>query len=545
MIIWNMEATETLNSQQTRTFKKQFEDDGFIGPLPVMSGKDAVVAARRLPKSNLKGWDKSYAASFPEYYSIASKPEILDVVAAILGDDIMLWGSSLVVRKPGKVHPWHSDIETTGGIGRTVSVWVGLDYVNKNSSLQVISHSHSLGVSIQELRQKEALNRNAITPNQVLSWAKELDSRCKLVACSMKNGDALFFDGNTWHGTDNINLMGTRVALLLQYATPDRPIRIPDFNHLDWPFRFHETPLPPCIMVRGSDTGFVNNIVEPPASSSWIHQLELPLADNPETGWQTHPIYAGSTWSMDWMACHASVLSPGKRPHPPHSHREEEVLVVLDGEAAIMAGQGESQTREILQRGTFVYYPDGHVHTIKNDSDSSITYLMFKWRSLVQHTENTSLPHGTHGIPDPRRNGTKEHVSDWKVNKLFEGPTKYLHKFRAHMSTLLPNGGYEPHSDPYDVALLVLSGTVETIGRSVGPNSVVFYAAGEPHGIRNVGEVNAVYLVFEFHGARTEGHARGILDKLLWPVQSQLVRMLPPIGLKIVRKGLAIIRQFR
>ncbi|MEX1013808.1 MAG: hypothetical protein WDZ80_01445, partial [Candidatus Paceibacterota bacterium] len=126
---------------------------------------------------------------------------------------------------------------------------------------------------------------------------------------------------------------------------------------------------------------------------------------------------------------------------------------------------------------------------------------------------------------------------------LFEGPTKYLHKFRAHMSTLLPNGGYEPHSDPYDVALLVLSGTVETIGRSVGPNSVVFYAAGEPHGIRNVGEVNAAYLVFEFHGCRTEGHGKGVWDELLWPIQSLLVRILPPIGLKGARKGLAIIRQ--
>ncbi|MEX2395388.1 MAG: cupin domain-containing protein, partial [Balneolales bacterium] len=452
-----MNNAETLNSRKTERFNKQFDEEGFFGPLPVMSGKDAVVAARRLPKSNRNGWDKSFAATYPEYYTIATKPEILDGVAAILGEDIMLWGASVVVRKPGKVHPWHSDIETTGGVGRTVSVWVGLDYVNRNSSLQVISRSHSLGVSIQELRQKEALNRKAVTANQVLAWAKERDTRSELVVCSMKNGDALFFDGNIWHGTDNSNLMGTRAALLLQYATPDRPIRIPDFKNLDWPFRFHETPRPPCIMVRGSDTGFINNMVEPPSSSSWVHQLDLPLAENSETGWQTHRIHAGSFQCMDWMACHASVLSPGEIPHSPHSHKEEEILVVLDGEATLLVGQGEGQTVELLQRGAFTYYPAGHVHTIRNYSNSPITYLMFKWRSMVHNTEKTSLPQWIHRKPVPVLNGTKESVPNWVVNKLMEGPTKYLHEFRVHMSTLLPCGGYEPHSDSYDVALLVLS----------------------------------------------------------------------------------------
>ena len=39
-----------------------------------------------------------------------------------------------------------------------------------------------------------------------------------------------------------------------------------------------------------------------------------------------------------------------------------------------------------------------------------------------------------------------------------------------------------PHTDPYDVAIVLLSGTVETMGRTVEGNGVIYYSAAEPHG---------------------------------------------------------------
>ena len=49
------------------------------------------------------------------------------------------------------------------------------------------------------------------------------------------------------------------------------------------------------------------------------------------------------------------------------------------------------------------------------------------------------------------------------------------------------------------MAIVVLEGEVETLGKRVGPHGVIFYAAGEPHGMRNAGNVIARYIVFEFH----------------------------------------------
>jgi hypothetical protein len=59
------------------------------------------------------------------------------------------------------------------------------------------------------------------------------------------------------------------------------------------------------------------------------------------------------------------------------------------------------------------------------------------------------------------------------------------------------------------VAIVVMSGTVQSLGRIVGSPGVIYYAAGEPHGMTNIGDAPARYLVFEFHPAEA---GRGIPD---------------------------------
>jgi mannose-6-phosphate isomerase-like protein (cupin superfamily) len=49
---------------------------------------------------------------------------------------------------------------------------------------------------------------------------------------------------------------------------------------------------------------------------------------------------------------------------------------------------------------------------------------------------------------------------------------------------------------------------VETLGKRAGPNSVFFYPAGTLHGMRNVGNTPARYVVFEFHARRWRNAAR-------------------------------------
>jgi len=541
-----MENTGTILNDADQVFKEQFEINGFAGPVKIFPGALAEKLSKQLSKSASPVWSKGHAVSSRDYYDIATNPAILDHVSVILGEDVILWGASMVSRQPGNVHPWHSDMETVGGTGRTVSVWLGLDNVNYNLSLQVIRHSHKFGVTVQEMRHKTGIDRSDVKPELVLKWAKEMDSRAKLLTCSMNNGDAIFFDGNLWHGTDNLNLTGTRKALLIQYASPDRLIQAPSYKHLDWPFQFRDDIRPPCLMVKGSDKFGLNDIVEPPSSSSniksWIVQLDLPLQDDKEKGWKPHHIHYGFSPAMDTLTCHVSVLSPGRTPHPPHRHPEEEILIVLDGKATILIGDDVDQQSKTMHRGEFVYYPGGQTHTIRNDSNSNITYLMFKWHNKNVKQSGDLLQ--TSIVNQSNENGPSRNFESrsWTVRRLLQGKTEHLSKLHSHMSILKPGGGYEPHADNYDVALLVLSGTVETLGRKVGPNGVIFYFTGEPHGIKNIGDDNAYYLVFEFHAGTHQKNLKRLIKKAVWIILGYTSRILPPPMRIKARKTLSSLR---
>jgi mannose-6-phosphate isomerase-like protein (cupin superfamily) len=232
--------------------------------------------------------------------------------------------------------------------------------------------------------------------------------------------------------------------------------------------------------------------------SSQVTPVALPLAEQPGGGWQPYQLFGGPTAVVDYMNCHVSVLSGGHCPHPPHVHDEEELLIILDGEAELVISDKASANGARMERvrpGSFAYYPAHQHHTIRNGGTAPVTYMMFKWR--VAGTKPAQNPLGTgvfqYGSDDEKA------VTGWEIEKVMEGPTEFLGKLHCHLSRLAPGAGYEPHVDAYDGAIIVLSGRVESLGQEAGPYDVIYFAAGEKHGMRNVGSKPARYLVFEFH----------------------------------------------
>jgi uncharacterized cupin superfamily protein len=254
----------------------------------------------------------------------------------------------------------------------------------------------------------------------------------------------------------------------------------------------------------------VNRVVPPPEAASdnqtpgdrldnVVYPLHLPLPLEPSADWQPFHIFRGSTPNIAGIGCHVSALAPGRSPHPPHHHPEEELLLLLRGSVdLVLPDAGDPDCRHTrLQPGEFVYYPGGFAHTLQNCGDEAANYLMFKW-----HGEPTRAPAP---LPFDRfrpfaQPAADEVASGWRAHVLFEGPTRFLSKLHCHVSELAVGGGYEPHVDEHDVAIILFEGEVETIGHRVESHAVIFHAAGQTHGIRNVGAVPARYLVFEFHG---------------------------------------------
>jgi mannose-6-phosphate isomerase-like protein (cupin superfamily) len=461
---------------------------------------------RRSQNRPLLDWRKSWAAVSPAYYAAARNDRVLDVVELLLGEDVVLWGASLIRRRPGDVHVWHTDIESSAPSAETVTVWVGLANTDQRSSLKVVRGSHRFGVTLQEARHRRGRGREDVLDTEVASWAREIDDQSAVVQLDTGDGEAMFFDGRIWHGSENVRRVGTRYALLLQYATPRTAIRMPGPQRFEWPFDLDRAPRAPCILVSGRDDGGVNRIVPPPvgggqdstALSSRVHGLDLPLERDVETGWKPHGLFRGSTADIGDLRCHVSVLEPGRSPHAPHRHDAEELLVIIDGQAELLVEDGGDPSgirRHVVGSGTFAYYPVGFAHTIENTSAEPVTYCMLKWKGDAR---DVATPLEARVVPlEPAADPT---TGERAITDVLDGETTYLRHLHAHATTLPPGVGYEPHRDSYDVGIVTLAGRVETLGDQVDAPGVVFYAAGEPHGMRNVGDEPAHYLVFELHG---------------------------------------------
>ena len=84
----------------------EFVRDGFLGPVPLFTSAQCELIINHFRSGNVPppiGWNKGAAASDPLLYNFATAPALVNHLRTLLGDNILLWGASLVVREPGHV----------------------------------------------------------------------------------------------------------------------------------------------------------------------------------------------------------------------------------------------------------------------------------------------------------------------------------------------------------------------------------------------------------------------------------------------------------
>jgi mannose-6-phosphate isomerase-like protein (cupin superfamily) len=483
------------------TVTELFARDGFVGPLPLLEPHQCGALVNWLtgPQAPAPAvWLKGGAVTDWRLSKLGAHPRLMAMLKPILGRDIILWGAKLIVRKPGQVHLWHVDAETSAPGGRYVTAWIGLHNTSGDSGIRMIAGSHRCRRTLEQFQADEDRSRNETSNEDALAWAKSENPGAWLAEPEAANGDVILFDGRMWHGSHNRLSDKTRYALLLQFAAAESPVRILSQG---------EERRAPSILVHGQAISSTNWLVPPappPAKrrerlASEVHQLTLPLPENPEAGWQRYPLFLGSTPVLASLSCHAAVLSPGHSPHPPHAHQDEELLLVLAGEADLLTADRpsyEDATAVRVKAGDFAYYHALQHHTIRNASRAPVTYLMFRWHGRIPSVGGKPLrSHIFRSPPEAPVEGGRP----FTTRALFGARTRWLGRLHCHTSRVEAGGGYAVHTDPYDVAMVILSGRVETLGREVGSGGVIFYPKGERHGLRNVGDQAARYIVFEFH----------------------------------------------
>jgi hypothetical protein len=165
------------NLETMRRERESFGRDGFIGPITLFTSAQCELILRHFrhgdPPTPLN-WEKGRAASDRFVFGLATRPALLARLRLLLGNDILLWGASLITREPNQIHPWHCDIESYALGGGLVSVWIGIENTSRESALQLITRSHAIGKTIQQVAHKNGLRRGEASTATVLDWARTI-----------------------------------------------------------------------------------------------------------------------------------------------------------------------------------------------------------------------------------------------------------------------------------------------------------------------------------------------------------------------------------
>jgi mannose-6-phosphate isomerase-like protein (cupin superfamily) len=107
-----------------------------------------------------------------------------------------------------------------------------------------------------------------------------------------------------------------------------------------------------------------------------LDQVEMKSASDKGETVGAHGVYvAGDTPASTRFVTGRFVLQPGKSPHAPHTHAEEEVMIIESGHGEILC---DGKTTKIGP-GSVMYTTPNAAHGITNTGREPIVFYYVKW----------------------------------------------------------------------------------------------------------------------------------------------------------------------
>lgn len=157
-----------------------------------------------------------------EFFGYATTPEFLDIVAQLIGPDIVLWASTVFCKPAarGLEVPWHQDGQYWPIRPRaTVTMWIALDdSTPENGCMRVIPGSHRMGEFSHEVSDREDLVLNNVLndPRIDLDAARDV---------CLEAGQLSLHDIGLVHGSQPNRSAKRRAGLAIRY--------MPSTSHYD------------------------------------------------------------------------------------------------------------------------------------------------------------------------------------------------------------------------------------------------------------------------------------------------------------------------
>lgn len=241
---------------QPSSLLAQYERDGVLGPFTLCSPEEMVDIRERIETrvlANDSPFDfhngQSRHLDCKTVWDLCSHPNIVALMASLMGPNLQLWRSNFFTKEPGsKEIPWHQDraywpIEPMINI----TAWLAIDpATTENSCLQFIPGSHKNVLPVIE-----SDDGMGATFEQMAD-VNEIDlSTC--IDMEMKPGEFCLFNETTVHRSAPNLSNKRRLALSIRVTTPEVKVR-------------HEEIFPghKCIQLCGENPEGRNEMQSPP-----------------------------------------------------------------------------------------------------------------------------------------------------------------------------------------------------------------------------------------------------------------------------------------
>jgi quercetin dioxygenase-like cupin family protein len=94
------------------------------------------------------------------------------------------------------------------------------------------------------------------------------------------------------------------------------------------------------------------------------------------------------TRTLDELEMHITTLNPRTASHPPHTHPNEEMVIVKEGTL-----QAHVNGKEIVVGpGSVLFYASMQPHAVQNIGDTPATYFVINWASPGTKTKKIPTP---------------------------------------------------------------------------------------------------------------------------------------------------------
>jgi quercetin dioxygenase-like cupin family protein len=120
-------------------------------------------------------------------------------------------------------------------------------------------------------------------------------------------------------------------------------------------------------------------------STAWLWSALKP--HKTEVG-ERREVVQQPTRTLDELEMHITTLNPRTTSHPPHTHPNEEMVIVKEGTLQAHVNGEEV----VVPAGGVLFYASMQPHGVKNIGDTPATYYVINWASPGTKTKKIPTP---------------------------------------------------------------------------------------------------------------------------------------------------------